>query len=100
LNQRNHLRSSLIHSYLNQIEENNHHIQSFSQLMNNQEQTLSRLIFENQSSPSVNFSTVPLFYNNTLSENIRQARNGTNTSLNSLNNQLLNIFSNAKNPKK
>ena len=92
MNQRNHLRSSLIHSYLNQIEENNHHIQSFSQLMNNQEQTLSRLIFENQSSPSVNFSTVPLFYNNTLSENIRQARNGTNTSLNSLNNQLLNIF--------
>lgn len=92
MSQRNNLRTSIINSYLNQIEENNQHIQSFTQLMINQEQTLSRLIFENQNNTSVNFSTVPLFYNTTLSDNIRQSRNTTNNSLHQLNNQLLNIF--------
>ena len=92
MSQRNHLRTSIINSYLNQIEENNQHIQSFTQLMINQEQTLSRLIFENQNNTSVNFSSVPLFYNTTLSDNIRQSRNTTNNSLHQLNNQLLNIF--------
>lgn len=98
------LRTSLINTYSNQIEENNNHIQNFMQLLNNQEQTLSRLIFENQSSTqpnrpnqqnhqNINYSPPPLFYNsNTLSENIRQSRNNQSNSLHHLNNQFLNIF--------
>ena len=103
MTQRNHLRTTIINSYLNQIDENNNNIQSFTQLMNNQEQTLSRLIFENQNNLPVNFPTVPLFSNNsnsTLTQNMAQARNNinntrnTNNSMNQINSRLLDIFRN------
>ena len=103
MTQRNHLRTTIINSYLNQIDENNNNIRGFTQLMNNQEQTLSRLLFENQNNLPVNFATVPLFStnsNSTLTQNIAQARNNinntrnTNNSMNQINSRLLDIFRN------
>ena len=89
---RNTQRNHLINSYLNQLDENNHHIQQFTQLLSTQEQTLSRLLFENNSQINQpQFSNTPLFYNTRVSQPTHTPRT-QNPALNQLNTQLLNMF--------
>ena len=56
-------RNQLIQSYLNLIEQNNHQINQNTQLMHSHEQTLNRLIFENQVPQNYRNVPTPIFFN-------------------------------------
>ena len=61
MNRNNINRNQIIHAYINLIEENNQQINQQTQLMTSHEQTLSRLLFENQQ--PYRMSPAPLFFN-------------------------------------
>jgi hypothetical protein len=92
-NSSNSTRRIIINNYLNVVDENNANIATMLNLMNNQENTLRRLIFDNESR---NRSTVysPLF--NNLSS-LRSNRNVTTTDTNRNSTDYIHSLSNLDN---
>lgn len=88
-NNNNTTRRILINNYLNAIDENNSNISQLINLMNNQENTLRRLIFENDIRPRTSTTFTPFvnnFTTNTTNTTNRASRViSTNTNLTTLN---------------
>ena len=82
-------RNQLIQSYLNLIEQNNHQINQNTQLMHSHEQTLNRLIFENQVPQNYRNGPTPIFFNRQSSQ---RPMTSTNNQFQTGNNRLWNIF--------
>ena len=64
-------RRTIINQYLNQMDENNNNITQILSIMNNQENTLRRLLFENDIRPRATVYN-PIFSN--ISNNISQEK--------------------------
>lgn len=92
-NNNNIQRRILINNYLNLVDENNSNITNLINIMNNQENTLRRLIFENDrprnrtQSPSLN-NYMPLRTNNLNLSNFNRTRERYTESLSNLDNLL------------
>ena len=93
-------RRNLINQYLNQIEDNNNNISQMLSVMNNQENTLRRLLFESDNRPrnifNPNFSNIhPTPLNRNLNHQLRNSRNNLpNLNILNLDNILNGFFEN------